>query len=123
MNGNDHRIKITFGDRGSAPELEVNTPLHSNAGTRVWAVLASLRINPSSAYLVRSECRLITRVKLTERNGMPLSQHRAVKLMRALKDRLLSAGADHSIAPRSGELVHCACTSSESEARDRASLS
>lgn len=104
MNRNDNCIKITFGDPGSAPELELNTPLYSTAGTRMWAALASLSVSPISAFLVRNDNRLITRVKLTDRRGAPLSQHRAVKVMGVLKERLFSGAGDRSTVMRRAEL-------------------
>jgi hypothetical protein len=103
MSREENRIKITFGDTGSPPELEVSTPLQSNAGTRMWPALASLRVKPSSPYLVRNESRLIIRVKLNDRNGKPLSQHRAVQVMGALNERLSDGGTDQSAVMCRGE--------------------
>jgi hypothetical protein len=87
MTKQDVRIKITFVPDGHA-ELEVSTPIHSHAGFRMWAALAGLRINPMSAYLVRSATRLIANVKLTEYDGSPIAQHRAGQVLNVLKERL-----------------------------------
>jgi hypothetical protein len=99
MSKEDIRIKVTFGEEGSAPELEVITPLHSTAGIRMWAALASLRINPLSAYLVRTDTRLIAHVKLAEYNGAPLAQHRATEAMGLLRERLCDAYDSESKSP------------------------
>jgi hypothetical protein len=101
MSKHDKRIKITFAESGNAPELEVTTPVHCNAGTRMWTALASLRINPRSAYLVRTGPRLIAHVKLTERDGTPLSQHRAVEVMSLLKERLFGRYDDDVVTQAS----------------------
>ena len=89
MTKQDVRIKITFAPDGYT-ELEVSTPIHSQAGFRMWAAFAGLRINPLSAFLVRSDTRLIANVRLTEYDGSPLGQNRAGQVLNVLKERLCS---------------------------------
>jgi len=117
----DVRIRITFSPDGYT-ELEVSTPIHSQAGLRMWAALASLRINPTSAYLVRSEKRLIANVKLTEYDGSPLGQSGAGEVLNALKERLSSPGASGGMTQSASgipiPLVHCAERSSADAGAD-----
>ncbi len=121
MTNPDVRIKIVFAADGYT-ELEVSTPIHSSAGFRMWAALASLRINPMSAYLVRSQARLIANVKLTEYDGSPIGQNRAGEVLNLLKERLSNTGAPSSgVRLRTAADIHfggCAWRSSDGTEQD-----
>ena len=99
MRDGDIRIKMTFAEESGPTELEVSTPIHSEASFRMWAAFASLRVNPISVYLVRSDARLIAHVKLTECDGSPLAHDRAAGVMNLLEQRLFGPNDGEAGAP------------------------
>jgi hypothetical protein len=76
-------------------ELEMSTPLHSEAGIRLWATLASLRINPFQARLQRRDERLVASVRLAEYDGSPITAVRVGEILSVLQRRLPADSVVH----------------------------
>jgi hypothetical protein len=93
---NKAEIRMRVPDTGGVVELEMSTPLHSEAGIRLWATLARLRINPFQARLQRRDERLVASIRLAEYDRSPITAVRVEEILGVLQRHL---PADAVVSP------------------------
>lgn len=77
-------IRIRF-QEPSATLLEVVTGAHEASPARIFEAVEGLALRPHHPYLVQAGERLITRFKVTQRDGTPLSVLKAAELINRLR--------------------------------------
>jgi hypothetical protein len=79
------KVIVTLSDQGTS--LEVQAALFSDP-SKLFPALESVDVVSMSNYLVRTRDRLILHAKLSEKNGSPLSDHRAFEAMKVVQSQM-----------------------------------